>query len=265
MSKIHPYGFVTEKGARTMKYNNRRMCIITIISAIVVAFSGCASNTVRMQSNGASGQKYIIDREREVDRQKVSVLDVSEKIAEEIVADLRRGREHERTYHFAMENRLDGSEPPMAIMTVTDANYLQTTVDFGRALTECLITSFEQQGFRIIEIRKTNEVHLEKRNGEYYLSRDLKEIKKSVPFSRVLVGTYSVAYDTVILNTRLIDAVTGKILGSSAKEISIDENVRSLLTNGGSLSEMADRIHLATDGAHFREVGITAFERQPSN
>ena len=160
---------------------------------------------------------------------------------------------------------MDLSTDPLTIMTFTDTNRFQSSVDFGRTLTECLFTSFEKRGFDVLELRKTNEIHIEKRNGEYFLSRDVNEINQSIQFSRVLVGTYSIGYDSVFVNARLIEVSTGKIIASSSLEMDIDENLWFLLTNGGTLTEMVEKLPSNFDGRYFQKIGINIFERKPKD
>ena len=51
--------------------------------------------------------------------------------------------------------------------------------------------------------------------GEYFISIKPHELKGSVPSTYVVVGTYSRQAGRVILNARVIDNITGKIISSA--------------------------------------------------
>ena len=51
--------------------------------------------------------------------------------------------------------------------------------------------------------------------GEYFLSRKPHEIKNEVPSTYIVVGTYSRQNGKVILNARVIDNITGKVITSA--------------------------------------------------
>ena len=222
------------------------------------------------RSNEYSG-RYIIGVKQNDHKTKTSILAVSEKISNEIYAELEQAyrkesdRKDKRTRLSQKNIEMDLSAHPLTIMTFTDSNKIQSSVDFGRTLTECLITSFEQKGFGVIELRKTNEIHIEKRNGEYFLSRNAEELSPDIQFSRVLAGTYSIGYDTVIVNARLIEVSTGKIVASNSLEMKIDENIWYLLTNGGTLTEMVKKLPADfVDADYYQRVGVNTFERKPN-
>ena len=241
------------------------MQIAGIFLVILLTVMGCSSNRYNsMRPNESPGQ-YIVDSGSNDHKTNTSILAVSERISNEIYADLERAYRKDTGARFSQADIImDLSAHPLTIMTFTDLNRFQTSVDFGRAITECLITSFEQKGFGVIELRKTNEIHIEKRNGEYFLSRDVKEINQNLQFSRVLVGTYSIEYDTVIVNARLMEVSSGRIIASVSLEMGIDENIWFLLTNGGTLAEMVKKLPFDfVDNSYFQKIGVNGFERKP--
>ncbi len=237
---------------------------LVVISIIMIVCSSCSSLKSNFRtSDDFINEQTVINSSKDNKKTKTSILKISEDIAHEIYIDLKRVPSRETNNHvFQKADDIDLSGYPLTIMTFTDTNHFQSSVDFGRTITECLIASFEQKGFNVLEFRKTNEIHIEKRNGEYFLSRDIGEINKSIKFSRVLVGTYSIGYDTVIVNARLLDIPTGKIVASSSSEIEIDENIWFLLTNGGTLTEVVKKLPFDFDKAYLKNIGITAYERR---
>ena len=51
--------------------------------------------------------------------------------------------------------------------------------------------------------------------GEYFISRKPHEIKSQIPNTYIVVGTYSRQGGRIILNARVIDNITGKIISSA--------------------------------------------------
>ena len=80
--------------------------------------------------------------------------------------------------------------------------------------TESLIDELSNRGFNIIEFRGQLAVSLNE-NGEYFISRKTNKIKSKIPNTYVVVGTYSRQYGKVMLNARVIDNITGKIISTS--------------------------------------------------
>ena len=70
------------------------------------------------------------------------------------------------------------------------------------------------KGFNIIEFRGQMAVSINDK-GEYFISRKPHEIKSETPSTYVVVGTYSRQAKKVMLNARLIDNVSGKIISSA--------------------------------------------------
>ena len=113
-----------------------------------------------------------------------------------------------------MQNRKLDTNKPVLITSFVRLNQLKETSEFGRVLGESLINELSNKGFNIIEYRGQMAVSINDQ-GEYFISRKPHEIKSKVPSTYVVVGTYSRQVGKVILNARVIDNVTGKIISSA--------------------------------------------------
>ncbi|MCP4714015.1 MAG: hypothetical protein GY868_02775 [Deltaproteobacteria bacterium] len=145
-------------------------------------------------------------------------------------------------------NGFDLEDDTLIVTTFSRVHDLQETTDFGRTLTDCMISALQKRYFRIVELRKTKQLHVEEKNGEYMLSRRLSEISSRIKSRACMVGTYSIAYDRVIVNARIVDMADGSVLSSCAREMRLDRNIRRLL---------AQELPPAAD---FKP-GVTVFER----
>lgn len=113
-----------------------------------------------------------------------------------------------------MTNKKLDTNKPVIITSFVRLDQLKTTSEFGRILGESLIDELSNRGFNVIEFRGKMAVSINDK-GEYFLSRKPHEIKKDVPSTYIVVGTYSRQAGRVILNARFIDNITGKVISSA--------------------------------------------------
>ena len=113
-----------------------------------------------------------------------------------------------------MRNKKMNTNKPVIITSFVRLDEFKKTTEFGRIVSESLIDELSNRGFNIIEFRgqlavSVNDV------GEYFITRKTNRLKNKIPNTYVVVGTYSRQYGKVMLNARVIDNITGKIISSS--------------------------------------------------
>ena len=113
-----------------------------------------------------------------------------------------------------VQNKKLDTNKPVLITSFVRLDRLKETSEFGRVIGESLINELSNRGFNIIEFRGQMAVSINEQ-GEYFISRKPHEIKNSTPSTYVVVGTYSRQAGKVILNARVIDNVTGKVISSA--------------------------------------------------
>ena len=113
-----------------------------------------------------------------------------------------------------MRNKKMNTNKPVLITSFVRLDKFDETTEFGRIVSESLIDELSNRGFNIIEFRGQLAVSLNE-NGEYFISRKTNKIKSKIPNTYVVVGTYSRQYGKVMLNARVIDNITGKIISTS--------------------------------------------------
>lgn len=113
-----------------------------------------------------------------------------------------------------MANKKIDTRKPVVITSFVRLDQFKTTSEFGRVIGESLIDELSNRGFTIIEFRSQMAISINDK-GEYFLSRKPEEIKKEVPSTYVVVGTYSRQNGKVILNARVIDNISGKVITSA--------------------------------------------------
>ena len=113
-----------------------------------------------------------------------------------------------------MQNKKMDTNKPVLITSFVRLDQFKKTTEFGRVISESLINELSNRGFNIIEFRGQMAVSINE-EGEYFISRKPHEIKSQIPNTYIVVGTYSRQGGRIILNARVIDNITGKIISSA--------------------------------------------------
>lgn len=140
--------------------------------------------------------------------------------------------------HRLLASRQGGSGQgeKLILTTLVDLDDLYRTSAFGRAMTEALSTCLFKRGFRVEEIRKTSAVYIKKRSGELALTRDVDLVAGGENAYAVVTGTYALTPNTVIVNVRMIEAISGEVVFAAGLEIERNRNINSLLARTDGIS-----------------------------
>jgi hypothetical protein len=159
-----------------------------------------------------------------------------------------------------------GSDSRVIAATFVSLDDLTLASPFGRVVGEMCAAKMTQKGYRMISMKLRRSVVIS-REGEFLLSRDMKEVAQNYQARAILVGTYTatqvgsnirslnqqwesadpllkphpadgvspssrnlvIVNDYVYVSLRLISAEDGSILGAHDYRIPVDENVQALL------------------------------------
>jgi len=124
----------------------------------------------------------------------------------------------------------------VAVSSFVDLKKLTRTSSFGRYLAEQLMTEFQQQGYRVVEIRKSTSILIQERRGEYALSRDMSEINPNVAARAMIAGTYTLAGDHILVNAKVLDNKTAVLLSSATMVFPRTKLTDLLLADSVSIS-----------------------------
>lgn len=113
-----------------------------------------------------------------------------------------------------LENKKMDTTKPVLITSFVRLDEFKKTTEFGRIVSESLINELSNRGFDITEFRGQMAVSIND-EGEYFISRKPHELKNKIPNTYVVVGTYSRQLGKIMLNARVIDNITGKIITSA--------------------------------------------------
>jgi hypothetical protein len=111
-----------------------------------------------------------------------------------------------------------------------DLNNLESTSPVGRQISEEMARWFVQAGYRVKEIRKGRDVHINARSGEMVLTRDVRKLlSTNVTTEAVLAGTYIVSPDQVRFSMRLLHVPSNDILAMATATVPITHDLKPLL------------------------------------
>ena len=194
-----------------------KVCFAT---AAISLFSGCMSHS---SVNGASGQRIqSIDAENDYtvikENNKVQVTKEHMKIAQDLEYNvINQGTLEGSINSLAtqmMRNKKMNTSKPVLITSFVRLDNFKKTTEFGRIVSESMINEMSNRGFNVIEYRGQMAVSINEK-GEYFITRNPYKLKDEIPNTYVVVGTYSRQFGKVILNARVIDNITGRIISSA--------------------------------------------------
>lgn len=117
---------------------------------------------------------------------------------------------HSGSSYFEEEQRL-------TVSTFVNLNDLYRTSAFGRFLGEQMVNELRGSGLEIVDVRKTPNILIHQKYGEYGLSRDMEELPFVHEAHAVVVGTYSIAADQVFVNARVLRNSDGYVIASASE------------------------------------------------
>lgn len=128
-------------------------------------------------------------------------------------------------------------ENTFIVTSFTNLNRLSETTGFGRLVAENVIHELQVRKWKVFEVRLTKDVVINE-TGEFSLSRDIKKLKDMYKVGGIVTGTYSVANDHVIVNSRVIDINTGLVASSAQVHMPVNWFTDALLFNEDNLKPM---------------------------
>ncbi len=119
----------------------------------------------------------------------------------------------------------------VVVLSFVDQKKLTRTSSFGRYLAEQLMVELQQQRVPVVELRKSTEVRIQQKGGEYGLSRDGAQIAERAAAVAMLTGTYTATARQVMVNARIIDNRNAVLLAATTVVIPRTAVVNELLSD----------------------------------
>ena len=182
-------------------------------SLVVLVLSGCSYKYRSAYSTDATSNSNL-NKEYNKVKDAREHLDVADDMQKYVTSQTTLEATIASLSTQLMQNQKINTDKPVLITSFVRLDQLKETSEFGRVLGESLINELSNRGFNVIEYRGQMAVSINEK-GEYFISRKPHEIKSATPNTYVVVGTYSRQAGKVILNARIIDNISGKIITSA--------------------------------------------------
>jgi TolB-like protein len=120
---------------------------------------------------------------------------------------------------------------PILFTSFVDLDDLNTSSTFGRLLGEQVASRMSQLGYRVVELKlRQGSMVVSQEAGEMILSRDLRDVRTSHDTQAVLVGTYVVTDNAVIVSAKLLSTLDGAILATRDATLRKTREIQELVT-----------------------------------
>ena len=183
------------------------VCQLTFLIALMILSLGCTRNVERLYN-------YALSDEEGWERSPFRTAEIATQI--------------DRYYR--------GVQPgPVGVTTFVDLNDLYKTSSFGRVYAEQLMGELAVRGYDVVELRHADALQFlgGPEGGEFGLSREVSQVRRSRDLGAVIVGTYLASPNRVYINARLVDPSNSAILSAGSVEIDRSKEVAKLLRIGG--------------------------------
>ena len=117
------------------------------------------------------------------------------------------------------------------VATVADINNLNRSSAFGRMLSEQLSSRLAQLGIPVNELKLRDNLFVNQAEGEFLLSRELKEISAAQNADYVLVGTYANGGGAAHVTIKLVRATDSRVSNAYNFSVRITESIKGLFAN----------------------------------
>ncbi|MDR1935305.1 MAG: hypothetical protein LBS49_06960 [Candidatus Accumulibacter sp.] len=122
----------------------------------------------------------------------------------------------------------------LIVTTLADVNALEKSSPLGRLISEHIASRLTQNGHKVVELKMRNSVYMKRNEGEFVLTREIREVAAEHNAQGVIVGLYAESARFVQVTLKLIDPATGLVLSSHDYALPLDKQVRSLLRRSAS-------------------------------
>ena len=130
---------------------------------------------------------------------------------------------------YELHNMLTASLPQettILLTTFVNLDNLDETSSLGRIVPHHIATALTTCGHEIVDIRLRRDTLLvRQKQGEFGLSREIKEIARDNQANYVLAGTYSVLYNRILVNAKVLRSTDGLTVAATDYYLPYDSTV----------------------------------------
>lgn len=117
---------------------------------------------------------------------------------------------------------------PILVASLVNIDDL-TSSRFGKTVSEHVATKLTQLGYTVIEVKLRNAIFVKQPDGEFMLSREVKDISQNHNAQAVVVGTYSESLGAVYVTIKTVGLSDSITIAAHDYLLNKDANIRFLL------------------------------------
>ncbi len=129
-------------------------------------------------------------------------------------------------------NHVASTNAPFIVATLANIDQLEQSSTLGRTISEQIASRMTQTGHSVVELKVRNGVYMKRNEGEFLLTREIREVATSHKAQAVVIGTYAESAMFIHVNLKLVDPATSIILAAHDYTLPLDRQNRSMLTRG---------------------------------
>jgi TolB-like protein len=114
------------------------------------------------------------------------------------------------------------------VASLASIDNLEESSRFGRVIAEQVGSRLVQRGLVVREVKLGSTLMVKEKDGEFMLSRKLREIRGAQDAAVVVTGTYGMAFSNMFVNLRITRLQDGAVLGATDFQVARDLDVRRM-------------------------------------
>ena len=126
------------------------------------------------------------------------------------------------------EDRLDPGQ--LIVTSFANVDDLRNSSTFGRIIAQQIGSGFSNRGHPVIELLLRDTVYIGIKEGEFLLSRALKDLTVEHDAQAVIVGTYAIGKNNVYVTTKLIRASDTVVIAAEDFALPLGPDVKKLVS-----------------------------------
>lgn len=122
-------------------------------------------------------------------------------------------------------------DTPIIVGTLSDINRFENSTPLGRLIPEQVGTRLAQLGYNVQEVKLRKSINVNNdlgTSGEFLTSRDPEDISSEQQAGAVVTGTYTIATKNVMINLRMVDTQTRRVLGAYDYTMPVNSDIRQM-------------------------------------
>ncbi len=129
----------------------------------------------------------------------------------------------------SVNNRPESSAAPFIVATVANIDQLEQSSTLGRLISEQVSSRLSQMGHQVVELKLRNGIYMKRNEGEFLLTREIKEVASAHRAQAVVLGTYAESASYIHVSLKLVNPANSMILSAHDYALPLDRQVRSML------------------------------------